>query len=55
MLEHGEELSDRHIQMAQSVIKKQFPLLGGLRNTLLQEQIVTVNTIQIVVIKGSTG
>ena len=51
VLEHGEELSDRHIQMAQSIIKKQFPLLGGLRNTLLQEQIVigcTVNTIQTV-------
>ena len=51
VLEHGEELSDRHIQMVQSIIKKQFPLLGGLRNTLLQKQIVigcTVNTIQIV-------
>ena len=51
VLEHGEELSDRHIQMAQSIMKKQFPLIGGLRNTLLQGQIVigcTVNTIQIV-------
>jgi len=51
VLECGEELSDRHIQMAQSIIKKQFPLLGGLRNTLLQEQVVigcTVNAVQIV-------
>ena len=40
VLEHGEELSDRHIQMAQSIVKKQFPLIGGLRNTLLQGQIV---------------
>ena len=51
VLEHGEELSDQHIQMAQSIVKKQFSLLGGLQNTLLQEQIVigcTVNTIQIV-------
>ena len=50
VLECGEELSDRHIQMAQSIIKKQFPLLGGLRNTLLQEQVVigcTVNAVQI--------
>ena len=35
VLENG-ELSDRHIQMAQSIVKKQFPLMGGLRNTLLQ-------------------
>ena len=37
--------------MAQFIIKKQFLLLGGLQNTLLQEQIViecTVNTIKIV-------
>ena len=34
VLEHGEELSDQHIQMAQSIIKKQFPLPGGLRNRL---------------------
>ena len=37
--------------MAQSIVKKHFPLLGGLQNTLLQEQIIigcTVNTIQIV-------
>ena len=49
VLELGEELSDRHIQMAQSIIKKQFPLIGGLCNILLQGQIVigcTVNTIQ---------
>ena len=26
------ELSDRYIQMAQSIIKKQFPLLEGLHN-----------------------
>ena len=32
VLEHGEELGDRHIQMAQPIIKNQFPLLGGLRN-----------------------
>ena len=31
-----EELSDRYIQMAQSIIKKQFPLLEGLHYTLLQ-------------------
>ena len=51
VLEHEEELSNRHIQMAQSIEKKQLPLIGGLRNTLLQGQIViscTVNTIQII-------
>lgn len=39
------------IQMAEYIINKQFPLIGGLCNTLLQGQIIigcTVNTIQIV-------
>lgn len=41
VLEHR-ELSDRHIQMAQSIMKKQFPLIGGLCNTLLQGRLLLV-------------
>ena len=32
----GTELSDRHISMAQSLLKSQFPQLNGLRSSLLQ-------------------
>ena len=32
----GNELSDTHINMAQSLLKAQFPLLNGLKSTLLQ-------------------
>ena len=35
IIEHGDELTDKHIQMAQN----QFPLLGGLQNTLKQLQL----------------
>ena len=46
-----EELSDHYTQMAQSIIKKQFPPFEGVHNTLLQGQIVigcTANAFQIV-------
>ena len=32
----GDELSDTHINMAQNLLKAQFPLLNGLKSTLLQ-------------------
>ena len=50
IIESG-ELSDKHISMGQYCIKKQFPLIGGLNSTLLQEKIVigcTANTIQVI-------
>ena len=37
--------------MAQYCIKKQFPLIGGLHSTLMQEKVVigcTTNTIQVI-------
>ena len=48
IIESGDELTDQHIQMAQYLLKSQFPLIGGL--TLKQRQRVigcTANTIQI--------
>jgi len=50
-VEIGDELTDKHIQMAQYLLKCQFPLVGGLNNTLKQRQLVigcTANTIQII-------
>ena len=32
----GNDLSDTHINMAQNLLKAQFPLLNGLNSTLLQ-------------------
>ena len=38
ILQNGGELSDKHIQFAQKLIKEQFPLIGGLCSTLLQDR-----------------
>jgi len=38
ILQRGDELSDKHIQFAQKLIKEQFPLIGGLFSTLFQEK-----------------
>ena len=51
IIENGDELTDKHIQMAQYLLKCQFPLVGGLYNTLKQQKRVigcTANTIQII-------
>ena len=51
IVESGGELTDKHIQMAQYLIKCQFPLVGGLQNTLKQQQFVigcTANTMQVI-------
>ena len=37
----GEELSDVHFNLAQSLLKVQFPELGGLKSTLLQQKEVS--------------
>ena len=54
-IEQGEHLIDKHMQMVQYLAKKQFPLAGGLRSTLLQQKMVkghkgqcTANTVQII-------
>ena len=36
LIEHSDELTNKHIQMAQNLLKCQFPLVGGLQNTLKQ-------------------
>ena len=38
ILEGGGQLSDRHINYAQTLLQKQFPLVQGLGNTLLQSR-----------------
>ena len=52
IIEQGCELNDKHIGFAQSLIKSQFPLIGGLVSTLLQHKSVkgscAANTIQII-------
>ena len=53
LIENGAELTDKHMQFAQCMIKKQFPSVGGLNSTLLQDKPSlfgsrTANTIQIV-------
>ena len=51
IIEHGDDLTDKHIQMAQNLLKCQFPLVGGLQNTLKQRKLVigcTAKTIQII-------
>jgi len=35
-IETGEQLSDKHINLAQRMIKNRFPSVGGLKSTLLQ-------------------
>jgi len=35
-IETGKQLSDKHINFAQRMIKNQFPSVGGLKSTLLQ-------------------
>jgi len=54
-IEQGEDLTDKHIQMAQFLAEKQFPLAGGLWSPLLQQKAVkcvkgqcTANTVQII-------
>lgn len=37
-IEQGEEMTDKHIQMAQHLAKIQFPVVGGLQSTLLQQK-----------------
>ena len=50
--QQGGHLTDRHMQTTQYLAKKQFPLVGGLRSTLLQQKGMkgqcTANTVQIV-------
>ena len=52
IIETGKQLSDKHINFAQRMIKNQFPSVGGLKSTLLQTRKVkgqrTANSIQIV-------
>ena len=43
ILEQGEELTDKHINMAQHLIKVQFPLIGGLQLTLLQQKLSNIS------------
>jgi len=56
LIENGFELTDKHMQFAQNIIKIQHPLIGGLYSTLLQGKPYscgcrTANTIQIVYCK----
>ena len=53
LIENGTELTDKHIQFAQCMIKNQCPLVGGLYSTLLQDKPSslgsrTTNTVQVV-------
>ena len=51
VVESANELTDKHIQMAQYLIKCQFPLVGGLQNTLKQQQLMigcTADTMQVI-------
>jgi len=49
-LQNGDELSDKHIQFVQKLIKEQFPLFGGLCSTLLQDKCFNLpqNSVQII-------
>ena len=38
MLVNGEKLSDKHINLAQRILKSKFPKISGLRLTLLQDK-----------------
>jgi len=59
-IEQGEELNDKHIQMAQYLAKTQFPVTGGLNQHFRKERkkgSCTVNTVQIIFFarRGATG
>ena len=59
-IEQGEEMTDKHIQMAQHLAKIQFLVTGGLQSTLLQQKkkkgSCTINTVQIILLtKEVTG
>jgi len=43
ILQRGDELSDKHIQFAQKLIYEQFPLIGELFSTLLQEKLYNLH------------
>ena len=43
ILQRGDELSDKHILFAQKLIKEQYPLVGGLFSTLVQEKCYNLN------------
>ena len=55
----GEKLSDLHMDLAQSILKKQFPHFRGLQSTLLQIKSVTTLILQInfksFIVVGITG
>ena len=38
IIEDGSQLTDKHIRLAQMLIRGQFPKIGGLQSTLLQER-----------------
>ena len=48
IIENGMELTDKHINLSQSLIKQDFPLIQGLRLTLTQKSIngLPTNSIQ---------
>ena len=55
-IETGKMLTDNHINLAQKMLKRQFPDFNGLRSTLMQDKphkLPTTNTIQIFHIKGN--
>ena len=55
ILERGDELTDKHINYAQRILKSMFPAINGLRLTLLQDKPhknSTSNSIQILHING---
>lgn len=55
-IENGEMLTDKHINLAQKMLKWQFPDVNGLRWTLLQDKpnkFPTSNAVQIFHIKGN--
>ena len=49
-LQNGDELSDKRMQFAQKLIKEQFPLIGGVCSTLLQDKSFNLpqNSLQII-------
>ena len=50
IIEDGSQLTDKHIQLAQTLIRGQFPRIGELQSTLLQERYHNLpsNSIQVV-------
>ena len=55
-IEKNEELTDKHMQMAQHLVKIQFPVVGGLQSTLLQQKnkkgTWTMNTYIVIEVTG---